>query len=266
MDIDALMFDYDGTLTKERHTIPENLQQTLRKLKEQSYTCTLNTGTPYPMLSVKVGEQFTPNASMILEVGGRIVDSNGVNCYLKPFAQQEIAELDTLLGDDQIQLVAFTPTEGAEFYVYTQDIARLQHKYRNHFPEQWIYHTQHELYEAMRAYGTVRVAIEGVDDHFQIPVNTSFSGSVLRNGRIYELTSYGVNKGEAIHRWAKIEHIAPSRIAIFGDNFNDLDMFRQPVGMKVQVGDSCPELTPYATHHVEDAEELDTFLQETFLR
>jgi len=265
MAINTLMFDYDGTLTHERHIVPESLQQTLRILKDQGYTCTLNTGTPYPMISIKVGKQFVPNASMILEVGGRIVNSEGANLQLTPFTQPEIDQLDAIFGNNDIQLVAFTSTNGAQLYAYTQDTARLQHKYRNRFPEQWIYSTQQELYEAIRAYGTVRVAIEGTSKGFAIPVNILFTGSVLRNEHVYEFTSYGVNKGEAIHRWADMEHIDISRIAIFGDNLNDLDMFKQPVGMKVRVGNSCPELTPYATHQVENAEELDTLLQETFI-
>lgn len=265
MRIDALMFDYDGTLTTERHTIPHTLQQTIAALQANGYICTLNTGTPYPMLSVKVGEQFIPNAPMILEVGGRIVSPDGANRYVMAFSTEEVEAIASVVGRTDIRLMAFTPVDGTKFYVYTSDVTRLQEKYRNQFPFDWIYTDHRTWYDTLSQTGTVRVALEGAGEAFQVPEHMDFPGNVLRNGSVYELTSYGVHKGEAIHRWAAMERIDLSRIAIFGDNFNDVDMFRQNVGMKVQVGNACPELTPYATHQVKDAEELDTLLRHMFM-
>ncbi len=265
--IRALVFDYDGTLTKERNTIPSELQRTLVESKERGFLVTLNTGVPYPMLTFKVGEQMSANTSYMLESGGRIVHEEKTY-YIAPISSDGLQALSAVMRENDLRLAAFTPESGDAFFIYTDEPAYIQQRYQTAkytFPSDWIFTDKERFIRTLQEAGGARVALEGRDESFVLPTNGDIPGEITRNSVTYEVKAPGVTKGDVLKRWAKEQDLDLSQIAVFGNDMNDLEMFQTEAGMKVRVGSECLSLAQYATHQVKDAEELALFLRGYFL-
>ncbi len=61
-----------------------------------------------------------------------------------------------------------------------------------------------------------------------------------------EITASGINKGTGVMRLAELLNITPSRIAVIGDGYNDLSMFRV-AGLSIAMGNAPSDIKEQAS-------------------
>lgn len=257
------LFDLDGTLTIEHRIIPSKTQETLQKMMEAGYLVSAATGNTFAQFKQKFGQQWTPNAPMILECGSRITTVEGNDITQKPFTPEVIDQLREFLRHKQVHFSCFYPLAGGTYDVYSHD----EDYVRGRYGAVMGYITPHvdEFFDLMREKGATRFVIKK-DSHHDFDFPQDFPALVARNEGVFEITMPGVHKGVMVEELAKHLNISMDEIVIAGNGYNDIDFFKYAdVPTKIKVGDECPELSEWATVEVPNAIELAYWLEKQYL-
>lgn len=257
------LFDLDGTLTIEHRIIPGKTQETLQKMMEAGYLVSTATGNTFAQFKQKFGQQWTPNAPMILECGSRITTTEGNDLLQKPFTTEVITGLKDFLKHKHIHFACYFPLTGGTYDVYSHDEEYVRGRY-GAVMGQITSHID-EFFHLMQEKGATRFVIKKHSHHdFDFPED--FPALVARNEGVFEITMPGVHKGSMVAELAKHLDIAMSEIVIAGNGYNDIDFFKYAeVPIKIKVGDECPELSEWATEEVPNAIELAYWLEKEYL-
>ena len=84
-----------------------------------------------------------------------------------------------------------------------------------------------------------------------------FSGYTVSDPGLLDITVAGENKGTGVLHLSEIMGVSPEEICVFGDYYNDLDMFRE-AGLSVAMG-NAPEEVKAAADMVAPTNEEDGF-------
>lgn len=256
MNIQACIFDLDGTLSVEKGVIPWTLQETIRRMQRQGMLCTVDTGNAFVQYIRKFGGQFTPNAPLILENGSRICDV-WESYVVSPSLEPEIIEaIPWIMEHNQVNLIGFYPGLYDNYVFYSE---------AGYIPEA-LYHTTcaryvsyEDLLRHIDEFHPSRIVLAIENDSLQLP--EGFIGSVFSNLGVHEITPQGVDKQWGVRKWSEVMNIPLENIAVFGNGHNDIPLLASPVAMKVYIGNDCEPLEELATHRVESAYELEDLLK-----
>ena len=260
MNIQACIFDLDGTLSVEKRIIPWPVQETIRNMQRHGILCTVDTGNAFIQYIRKFGGQFTPNAPLILENGSRICDM-WESYLVSPALEPEIIDaIPWIIEHNEVNLIGFYPGLYDNYLFYSEVGYIPEALYHTTFAR---YVTYADLLRHMHDFSPSRLVLSITNDYLQLP--EGFVGSVFSNLGVYEITPQGVDKQWGVKKWSELMNIPLENIAVFGNGHNDIPLLSSPVGMKVYVGNECEPLADLATHRVDSAYDLEDFLAQEIL-
>jgi len=251
------VFDLDGTVTIESKAIPHSLQNTIRALQRQGDYCTMATGNAFVQIVRNFKGQFIPNAPMILENGGRIVDIYESTITEFPLEQSLIDTLPHFVTNNDITFLGFYGGIAEDYLMYSPHELTSESMVRIIGQQT---RSVEQLLDWIEIYRPVRFVF-GIESG-QLHVPEEFNGTLAPNVGTYEITAPNVDKGSSLS--VLVDHIGMQwkDVAVFGNGYNDISLFQTPADTKVYVGDECPKLEELSTHQVEDALALDVFLRD----
>lgn len=220
--IKLIVSDMDGTLLNDEKEIDPQLFELLPKLKEKGIRFVVASGRQYPSLKNDFQEHIQ-DVVVIAENGAFIMDHDK-ELMAEYMTQAEVHHcLDVIL-----------PLEGAEPLVCT--------KFRS-------YTTSRELYDFLSsprfnyamglvedlydiAENIIKVSViecggHGAEDCFSRlrPVLMDSLNLVISGETCLDTGVRGVNKGHALHTLQELWGILPEETMVFGDQYNDVEMF-----------------------------------------
>ncbi|MEJ8673326.1 HAD-IIB family hydrolase [Chromobacterium amazonense] len=236
------IFDIDGTLCFDGHTISPAIQDALSELEKQGHQIGFASARPYRDMLHLLDERFHH---------GLFVGSNGAMTY----HQGELCDIQPLAKCTLDQLCALAE--------------RLEASYLVDLP--WHYHYRGDpAHPFMGWVDPARRANQVARDDIRLPVKLLVTecadGPALQlalaerddiavhhhsDQQIVDITAHGVSKMSALLRHG----ITADQVVCFGNDSNDLSMFaaaRHPV----LVG-SHPQLLPHAAERVERDEQVE---------
>ncbi len=250
------VFDLDGTITNQSKIIPPILQNTLRALQRGGALCTMATGNAFVQIVRNFQGQFIPNAPMILENGGRIVDVYESSYQEFPIDQHTQSIIPTIIADNTVDFLGFYGSIKEDYMMYSpyeltsNSLVRILGQ-QTRSVEQFM--------EWVAEYSPVRIVFSLDSEPIVLP--NHFSATLAPNVGTYEITAPNINKGSSLQWLVEMLDIPWERVAVFGNGYNDISLFKTQASTKVYVGNECPELEQLATHRVINAYEVELFLR-----
>ena len=250
-DISLLLADVDGTLvTKEKH-LTDRAIAAVQKLHDRGIGFAITSGRPpkgmamlFDALDIK-----TPiagfNGGLLVKRDLTIIESKNLS--------REVAEKTVeSLRKHNLDVWVYA---GEDWIVPKEDgphVAR----------EQWTVKFAPKVSTDIDAALDHAVKIVGVSDDLDavkraehdLQAELGDGASAARSQPYYlDVTHPHANKGDVVLTLAKHLGIAPERIATFGDQPNDVLMFRRG-GLSIAMGQAADEVKEAATHVTEDSE------------
>lgn len=237
------VFDIDGTLLNNQEKILPNTLISLQKLHDEGYPIAICTGRTWACTK-PIMNQISPwvdyvicgNGSHVRTGKGKILYDNNLPPYfIKRFIELVSGLADFLIATNQIVISTSyqTPYNDVEHCMHLFDSTRFHD--RIHAKNLLAFNLGH-LTDDQKEY--IRNELDSIDPHIKL--------SPLPH--MWEVLSGIDNKGKALKKLSRATGVALSRFTAFGDNYNDMDMFRV-VGKAVAMGNS-PEKVRACAHHV----------------
>lgn len=253
--IQALLFDYDRTITNSERIVTPRTQTAIKAL--QPYiTLGLCTGRSFEVLSEQDKAMFSPNSLHVLHGGAQVISNQG-----------EVKWEQALEAEVVEKLLAIANKHNASFLVkssraqYGNDVALK--RYLNNAR----YSPPSPIAEMNDSRALSILLIELTQDalnEFRTFPNVTYKEMVSYEKEVYaEITAPNINKSRGIDEWSKITNIPIKNIMGFGDSQNDLE-FIQIVGWGVAMGNAISELQSLANQVIgsNDDDGLAAFLEE----
>ncbi len=272
-----IALDLDGTLLKKDHTIGDATKKALRQAMESGHIVAIATGRP-PRAAIQVHRELQLTTPLIALNGAHIQFSDRPNDCIVTTLPQEIIE--------EIAVKAITlGSRGILAELGTHCVIR-----QNNPPilmdeehEQFFYDAVvAESPESPAVYQPLHTAWPGnaYSLLIQLPrewhqymgewMNEKWPDQLYtRSWRqpfdVIEVMSKKVSKATGLMEVERHYHIEANHIIAFGDEMNDLEMFRY-AAISVAMGNANPQLMPYATDVTDDCENdgIATYLNQRF--
>jgi len=261
-----IALDIDGTLTSDHDTIPEEVLAFLDDCVDEGYDLIFITGRSFP----RTRPMIKLKSPYYLAV------QNGAQCFHLP-SQQRIFDrfLDAALLPKFLELSEQEPTGMVVFdpgfeedlcYYREKDFSRDLFEYlqrrRKVFHETWqevddFHHLSMKRFPALKYFGFLD-SLERICGHMH-RLGLKVDAPIIRDpfGEGYyvaQVTADGVNKGDALRRFAEYRGNGGPLIAA-GDDYNDLTMLEQ-ADIKVVVKTAPQDLLAMADIVAEAPEEM----------
>ena len=227
-----IVLDLDGTALNSNNVIPDNLQDILKRLKnEKRSRIVLASGRSISSMKI-IAENLGLEAPAITLNGGAIIDPVSDKIYYEKNLSEEIyLESLTILKELHIDIVVFTA-----FGVYAEKASKITdilEEYSDNKIE-WV-----------RDLGTIGSPVkilfipEYGTANAEVRKHTSFLEiDIIESGfNFTEIVPKGVNKGSALKIVSEMLEIDHKDIIAFGDNENDIEML-QLAGTGVAMGNA----------------------------
>ena len=222
--IKLIVSDMDGTLLNDEKNIDAEIYKVLPKLKEKGIRFVVASGRQYPSLK-KHFHQHIKDVVVIAENGAFVVD-DGKELVVEPMAQTEVTHcLENILS-----LNGLEPLLCAKYCSYTRSPELLEYlssplfHYEMRLAED-LFHVEDDIFKvsmishqgesAESCYKRLRPML---DDSLNLVV----SGDACLDTGLNEVT-----KGTAVAALQKMWNITPEETAVFGDQYNDVEMLKQ---------------------------------------
>lgn len=257
-----LVFDLDGTLLDENHTIPEPLCALLRALRDRGIETTLATGRPLVAVRGFV-RQLELQLPLIVFNGAVIASPDEEVEWMEPLprlqAGEALRQLAACSGSTQIYLRADDRT----FYTDVLGEAAADIRAKDGMEPVRVDSLDALLEE--HGGGVVKLFSIGPREELE-GVKTAYESvfpdytCVFSEHDMLEFLGAGVTKGRALEILCERLDLPLDAVAAFGDNMNDLEMI-QAAGLGVSMARSPAALSEAADATTED---LAGFLRGTF--
>ncbi|MDD3393180.1 MAG: HAD family phosphatase [Clostridia bacterium] len=222
--IKLIVSDMDGTLLDDKKSIDKDIYQLLPKLQEKGIRFVVASGRQYPSLKKHFHEHIK-DVVVIAENGAFVVD-NGKELVAEPMNQKKVVQcLDSIFS-----LKGVEPLLCAKYCSYTRSQELLEllssplFRYEMRLADD-LYRVKediikvsmisHEGESAQSCYTRLRPLL---DDGLNL---------VISGDTCLDTGLRGVTKGTAVAALQKMWDVAPEETVVFGDQYNDVEMFHQ---------------------------------------
>lgn len=244
MSYKIVFFDIDGTLVNEEKVIPEDTVLAIQELKERGIEPVIATGRA-PYFIKPLTEQLGIESFVCLN-GGYVV-YKGTPLYKRPISLQSLESLVKLAGEHDHSLVfegEHTFCSNREYHPFVVDaVQSLKVDLPGFDPDFW---RNEEIFQ-------VFLHCESGDEPLYEALKQDFT-LIRWHPQAMDVLPVGGSKAEGIAALLeKLGYTAEDAVA-FGDGLNDKEML-DFVGFGVAMGNSHPELLPFAnfvTTHVDE--------------
>lgn len=222
MMVKLIVSDMDGTLVNDEKKIDENIYALLPKLKEKGIRFVVASGRQYPSLC-KDFQEHVKDVVLCSENGAFIMD-NGKELYAKCMTKEQVK----LSLDAAFAVEGMEPVVCAKHVTYTRSpemkefLESPKFNYKMSMTDD-LYNIEDDIIkismivlngeDTVAMFRKVRAALDE-------SLNLVTSGEGCMDTGIY-----GVNKGTAVEVLQEMWGIAPEETMVFGDQYNDVDMF-----------------------------------------
>lgn len=246
-----LVFDIDGSLLVPGCPPPETTVRDITILQQNGIHTTVGSGRGYPRIMKNIAP-IKPNCPLICEDGGLLANHlDGSILVSHPLVAQYINTLKPVFESGDVFLAAFLPLGQSQYIFYSDStkessefIASLSKPYSQSLCSQHYPVTEWPkfLLEATSTHKCVKISIKPKElKSLRFPEGIEQS---LNEG-IHNVNPPGINKGTGVLDLAERLHIHLSEVVVIGNDYNDIPMFKLPVGAKVVVGNTCPDLLKF---------------------
>ena len=220
--IKLIVSDMDGTLVNDEKKIDENIYKILPKLKEMGTKFVVASGRQYPSLC-KDFQEHVKDVVLCSENGAFVMD-NGKELYARCMTQEQVKmSLDAAFAVEGMEPICcarhVTYTRSPEMKEFLESP---KFNYKMAVVDD-LYNIDDEIIkismivlngeDTVAMFRKVRAALDE-------SLNLVTSGEGCMDTGIY-----GVNKGTAVAALQEMWGITPEETMVFGDQYNDVDMF-----------------------------------------
>lgn len=222
--IKLIVSDMDGTLLDDKKTIDPEIYKLLPKLKEKGIHFVVASGRQYPSLKTHF-QEYMEDVVVIAENGAFVVD-NGQEILVESMKKEEVTHcLDKILSVKGIEPLLCakycTYTRSKELFemlsssVFHYEMCLVDDLYKVEEDIIKVSMISHEGDSAEICYNKLR----GLLDE---KLNLVTSGDTCLDTGLMNVT-----KGTAVLALQKKWNITPEETMVFGDQYNDIEMFKQ---------------------------------------
>lgn len=246
-NIAVIALDMDGTLLSSDHQVTEKTVNTLQQAREKGIEVILVTGRHH-MMAYPVHDQLALDTPLICANGAYVFDTHrqqittGAPLYdwqwqqLVPLIESHqlnaICHFSSGIGhqpenehvDRVKKLVRVLPSHQRPHFIEHESIATLCH---THTPL-WKIELSHPTVSAIDKF------IAALPDGLAIAYDRTAPNGL-------EIVNAGNSKGNRLAEWVTSRGLMLEQVMAFGDNHNDISMFRQ-VGLGVAMGNATKEI------------------------
>ncbi|MDD4843352.1 MAG: HAD family hydrolase [Anaerotignum sp.] len=222
--IKLIVSDMDGTLLDDKKNIDTDIYKLLPKLRDEGIRFVVASGRQYPSLK-KHFDQHIKDVVVIAENGAFVVD-NGKELLVEPMAEKKVNHcLDTIFT-----LKGVEPLLCAKYCSYTRSTALLEllssplFQYEMRLIED-LYHVEDDIIKvSMISHEgeTAEACYKKLRPQLDEGLNLVISGDTCLDTGLN-----GVTKGTAVGALQKMWGVTPEETIVFGDQYNDVEMFKQ---------------------------------------
>ncbi len=222
--IKLIVSDMDGTLVNDEKQIDEEIYEVLPRLKEKGIRFVVASGRQYPSLRNDFREHIK-DVVVISENGAFIVD-DGKELYARCMTQEEVkASLDAIL-----QFAGLEPIVCAKYATHTRSQemkAFLESPKFNYTME--LTEDLYTLTENIIKVSAIVLDGKDSEEYYRLlrPVLDEKLNLVTSGEGCLDTGVRGVNKGTAVEALQKLWSISTEETMVFGDQYNDLEMFER---------------------------------------
>lgn len=247
MKYKIVFLDIDGTILGANYEYTDLTKKAIIEAKENGLEVFIATGRPLHEIR-QLGEEL--NIQSFIAYNGALAEYKGEIVVHDPIDRQitdQIMELTNRYGQE---IVTYTNDKS---YVTSLNDASIQ-SFIDHFninrTEKLDYDRLNELLSM-----TVLKIDEDILPYYKKIKNIHITQVNVDGFRsCYDITKFGVNKGNAVKEILKYLSISPSEAVAFGDGMNDVQML-EAVGESFAMGNGNPNLFPHAKYKAKTAEQ-----------
>jgi len=254
----GILIDVDGVLTNSRKQVTERTAKVLSELIKKDIRIGVCTGRHYAALVNYILPFFPTDSLHIVAGGGQIITQNGEIVWQKTIRHTEVVDICTRaenLGG------AYVFGKGDILFCSKNLIGNiLQHPWG----------IKAKTVNNLRDWSTSLISVlrinEGIRKFLREKKDLAIKEIVTSNRPPYfDITTKGVNKGQAALIWSEKQGIALKDILAIGDSINDLELLTM-VGQGVAMEQSPPELKAVAQKTIRHTDEngLAIYLENVF--
>lgn len=220
--IKLIVSDMDGTLVNDEKRIDENIYKILPKLKEMGTRFVVASGRQYPSLC-KDFQEHVKDVVICSENGAFIMD-DGKELYAKCMTKEQVKmSLDAAFAVEGME-----PIVCAKHVTYTRDAGMKEFLESPKFNYKMamaddLYHIDDDIIKISM------IVVNGEDTvamFRKVRAVLDESMNLVTSGEgCMDTGIYGVNKGTAVEALQKMWDIKPEETMVFGDQYNDVEMF-----------------------------------------
>lgn len=220
--IKLIVSDMDGTLVNDEKKIDETIYALLPKLKEKGIRFVVASGRQYPSLC-KDFQEHVKDVVLCSENGAFIMD-NGKELYAKCMTKEQVKmSLDAAFAVEGME-----PVVCAKHVTYarTQEMVDFLGSPKFNYKMALV----DDLYNIDDDIIKISMAVMNGEDTVsmfrKVRAVLDESLNLMTSGEgCMDTGIYGVNKGTAVEVLQEMWDIAPEETMVFGDQYNDVDMF-----------------------------------------
>ncbi len=241
MTLKLLVFDLDGTLLEDDHSLAKETILMLERLVQIGFLFTVATGRSLKSSSAYL-EELPVNLPVILFNGARIYE-----LVEKRYLLQEILESNAV--GDFLEILKTTTFEIATFFFIGEEVFACEPIYAAPsylWRDSLTYISVNDCEAALKEPITKIVisANKHTLDNFQLILEKSLGKmtQIVRSETdIIEILPRGVNKGAALEKLCRMFGVMLSEVVAVGDSWNDLEMLKI-AGFGIAVGNAVEKI------------------------
>ncbi len=240
------VFDIDGTIVshnKKKNHIPDSALHALSLIKEKGHSILLATGRNYSQ-SLNIMKILNIHDGVFCDGGAVYVD--GKQVFSKTINSEAISSFIRDIEDNDLIAIAQDPV----------------YNYVSHHPN--------KLEEAQ----IIDTYVKGISDEkyivYNIPHAKDFNSLSCFNKHTFEvfddveytkwplgtsLHPANINKAYGIKKYLEFKHFDDNEIHVFGDNINDIEMFKAFYENSNVLGDANHTVKEFAKHHLNNIDD-----------
>lgn len=222
--IKLIVSDMDGTLLNDEKNIDQEIYKILPKLHQQGIRFVVASGRQYPSLK-KHFHEHVKDVVVIAENGAFVVE-DGKELVVEPMKKEEVSHcLDSIFS-----LKGIEPLLCAKYCSYTRSPELLELLSSPLFRyEMRLVDDLYDIKEDIIKVSMISHEGESAEDCYKNlrPLLDEELNLVISGDACLDTGLSGVTKGTAVSALQKMWNIAPEETMVFGDQYNDVEMFKQ---------------------------------------
>lgn len=247
MKYKALFLDIDGTILGANHQYTDLTKQAINEAQEQGLEVFFATGRPLHEIKQLADEL---NVESFVAYNGALVEYKNKVLVHETIDEHILEEIFSLTEKHGHEMIAYT----REKSLVTTFQDTLMRDFLAHFRIE-----QTGKLEAKHIGEILSMNVLKIDETtlslYENIKNIHFTQVNVDGFRCcYDITKFGINKGNAVTKILKYLNISPEEAIAFGDGMNDVQML-QAVNESFAMENANPNLFPYAKYIAKSSEE-----------